>query len=612
MRKLIHSKFELDLSTFKISDTEENNWFSDGFFTKYSFPFEIELVDDIEIATGFISEYNSQNVETYFDLLYVHNDKIEKAILEIESYQQRLSCTLRFGFEQLPSFDKMLSELSLDKFTLPEGTTIYEHAEDVITKTFPEVNYNFPQIHVDKYDPADDLWLGFQGIINNRVDGAFLINEVIDDETFNRNVMQPLPYWTHILQRGMIDGGYILSGKILTDPRLQKACLFGDVDYYTAATVQEDIYISQVSEDASDVNYNNSQNAQASEYYSNTVLATPGKYNISGTIKCLRWSNFPTYFTIKYRNTVIWSQRSSSTGLFHGSEFRDYDIDVDFETIVDANPNDITIEGYQYFTTEQQIINLTVSAIRLNDALGAAIPTVTNENKIDLTRAVPNITFVEFIKVVKNWFNYDLSISGNYALMNPIEDAMNYSDAIDFSSKEVKYPYRKFSQGTSFLLKFQDIDNKDFKYLPVFHDNQGVQNSNFVTDDKTTTIEINGLPLPILTRTTAQTAYAFENNDSKVYLVKYDGLFNGNNLAQPISEYLIPSVHQEYWYKWFDFRIFAQGFRLNFKAWQEEFNDLKAKSKIYMYKRFHIVKSINKTEEKPELFSIEMETETLK
>jgi hypothetical protein len=612
MRKLIHSKFELDLSPFKISDTEENNWFSDSFFTKYSFPFEIDLVDDLDIALGFISEYNSQNVETYFDLLYIHNNKIEQAILEIESYQQRLSCTLRFGYEQLPSFDKLLSELSLDKFTLPSGTTIYEHAQTIITQTFPAVNYNFPQIHVDKYDPTDELWLGFEGIINNRVSGDFLINEVIGDETFNRNVMQPLPYWIHILQRGMIDGGYILSGKILTDPRLQKACLFGDVDYYTAATVQEDIFISQVSEDAAEINYSNWDKAKASKYFSNTVLATPGKYNISGTVKALRWSNFPTYFLIKYRNTTIWQQSSSSTNIFHGSEFRDYDVDINFETIVDANVNDITVEAYQYFTEEQQIMNLTISAIRLNDALGVSIPTVNNENKVDLTRAVPNITFLEFIKVVKNWFNYDLTTIGNYAVMNPIEDAMNYEEALDFSSKEVKFPFRKFSQGTSFLLKFQDIDNKDFKFLPVFHSNQGVESSNFVTDEKTTTIEINGLPLPLLTRTTAQTAYALENNDSKVYLVKYDGLFNGNNLAQPINEYEIAAVHKQYWYKWFDFRIFAQGFRVNFKAWQEEITNLKAKTKIYMYKRFHIIKSINKTEEKPELFTIEIETETLK
>jgi len=59
MRKLIHSKFELDLSPFKVSDTEENNWFSDSFFTKYSFPFEIDLTDDLDIALEFISQYNT-------------------------------------------------------------------------------------------------------------------------------------------------------------------------------------------------------------------------------------------------------------------------------------------------------------------------------------------------------------------------------------------------------------------------------------------------------------------------------------------------------------------------------------------------------------------------
>lgn len=613
MRKLIHSKFELDLSLFKISDTEENNWFSDSFFTKYSFPFEIDLEDDLDIALGFISQYNSENVETYFDLLYIHNDKIEKAVLEIESLEERLSCTLRFGFEQLPSFDKKLSELSLDKFDLPPGTTIYEHAETIITQTFPAVNYNFPQIHVDKYDPTDELWTGFEGIINNRVSGAFRVNEVIGDETFNRNVMQPLPYLIHILQRGMIDGGYTLAGKIMNDTRLQKACLFGDVDYYTAATSQEDIFVLQVSEDAVEVNYNNTKRLKASKYYYNVALGTPGKYNITGKIKVQKFSGFSTYFTIKYRNTVLFNYYSVSHPILKNLfEFKDVDVNIILETIVDLNVNDITIEGYQLFTTEQTIIDLSISAIRLNDALGAAIPTIINQNKIDLTRAVPEMTFVDLVKVIKNWFNYDLTINGNLAIMNPIEFEMNYSNAVDLSSKENKKPYRKFSQGTSFLLKFQDIDNKDFTYLPVFHYNQGYVNSNYVTDDKTTTIEINGLPLPLLSRTTAQSAYAFENNDSKVYLVKYDGLYNGNNLAQPADEYEIPAVHLEYWQKWFDFRIFAQGFRSTFKAWQEEIRDLKAKTKIFMYKRYHIIKTINKTEDKPEQFTVEITTEALK
>ena len=43
MRKIIHSNFELDLSTKKITDISENPIFSDKFSTKYSYPIEIDL-----------------------------------------------------------------------------------------------------------------------------------------------------------------------------------------------------------------------------------------------------------------------------------------------------------------------------------------------------------------------------------------------------------------------------------------------------------------------------------------------------------------------------------------------------------------------------------------
>lgn len=605
MRKLIHSNFELDLSPFKISDTEENNWFSDSFFTKYSFPFNIDLTDDLDIAFEFISFYNS-SPETYFDLLYVHNNKIEKAVFEIESHQDNLSCTLRFGFEQLPSFDKLLSELSLDKFTLPEGTTIYEHAQTIITQTWPAVNYNFPQVHVDKYDPTDPLWNGFESIINNRVAGVFLINTVdtVEDITYNRNVMQPLPYWIHILQRGMIDGGYTLSGKILTDARLKKACLFGDVDYFGKPTFQEAITISLMSDDGVNI-------GGTKKYYSNTIITIPGKYNISGTIKAMYRANFRAYFFIKYRNTILFSVYASSTSLFAGSTLRSFDVDVSFETIVDLNVNDITIESHQGFTKDESIIDLSITCIRLNDSTGVAIPTVSNEDKVDLTRAVPAITFLDFIKVVKNWFNYDLTIIGKLAIMNPIENEINYHDVEDLQFTEVKRPLRKFSQGTSFLLKFEDFDNEEFKFLPVFHSKESVVNSNYVTNEKTTTIEINAVPLPLLTRNGAQTAFALEQNDSKVFLVPYAGLYNGNNLAQPIEEYLLPAVHQQYWQKWFDFRINSHGFTWGFKAWNEQIANVKAKTKIFAYKKFHIIKTINKTEIAPDLYEVEIETEGL-
>ena len=609
MRKLIHSKFELDLSPFKISDTEDNNWFSDSFFTKYSFPFEIDLTEDLDVAFGFISFYNSAP-QTYFELLYVHNNKIEKAIFEIETHQVKLSCTVRFGYEQLPSFDKLLSELSLDKFDLPSGTSIYAHAETIITQTWPAVNYNFPQIHVDKYDPTEPLWNGFGNIINNRVSGAFLTNtvDVVEDITYNRNVMQPLPYWIHILQRGMIDGGYTLSGKILDDPRLKIATAFGDVDYFGKPTFQEAININQMSSDFSETNYNNNQRVQAYKFYANSVLTSPGKYNISGNFTLETFPKIYCFFRIKYRNTEIYNYNVQGT-LFNRNI--SVDIDINFETLVDLNPNDITIESYQSVSVDKSIFDLSITCLRLNDATGVAIPTVANENKIDLTKAVPDMKFVDFIAVVKNWFNYDLNIVGKMAVMNPIESEINYQNTVDLQFTEVKSPLRKFSQGISFLLKFADIDNKDFKFLPVFHSKESVLNSNYITNEKTTTIEINALPLPLLTRNNVQTAYALESNDSKFFLVPYSGMYNGNNLAQPIDNYLLPAVHLQYWKGWFNFRINSHGFTWPFKAWNEQILNLKAKTKIFAYKKYHIIKTVNKTEIQPNLYEVEIETEGL-
>lgn len=609
MRKLIHSKFELDLTPFKVSDTEENNWFSDSFFTKYSFPFNIDLTEDLDVAFDFISFYNS-SPQTYYELLYVHNNRIEKAIFEIESYQDNLSASLRFGFEQLPSFDKKLSELSLDKFDLPAGTTIYQHAQNVITQTWPAVNYNFPQIHVDKYDPTDALWNGFESIINNRVAGYFLTNTVdtVENITYNRNVMQPLPYWIHILQRGMIDGGYTLSGKILDDPRLKKACLFGDVDYFGKPTFQEAITVYKLSEDYSEINYNNGPRVKALQFNSLTLLANPGKYNISGTFNLVTFPKKFSYFYIKYRGKIIYKYEAKGS-LFN--RVRYIGVDLDFETIADLNPNELLIESYQSFSKEVTIFDLTIACLRLNDNTGVAIPTVANENKIDLTKAVPDINFVDFIKVVKNWFNYDLNIIDKLAIMNPIEDEIDYLYVEDLQFTEVKKPLRKFSQGMSFLLKFADIDNKDFKFLPVFHSKESVVNSNYIINDKTSNIEINALPLPLLTRKEVQTAYALEQNDSKVYLVPYAGLYNGNNLSQPIEEYLLPAVHLQYWKKWFNFRINSHGFTWGFLAWNEQIMNLKAKTKIFAYKRFHIIKTINRTEVKPSLYEVDIETEGL-
>jgi hypothetical protein len=635
MRKLIHSSFELDLSPFKISDTEENNWFSDNFFLKYSFPFEIDLEDDLDIAFGFISQYNSENVQTYFDLQYVHGDKIEIAVLEVESILEKLSCVLRYGFEQLPSFDKKLSDLSLEKKLLPTGMNIQQHAESIIAQTWPSVNYNFPQVHVDKYDTTDGVWEAFEGIINHRVAGAFLVNTLdeVEEIEYNRNVMQPMPYWIHILERGMIDSGYTLSGAILQDSRLRTACLFGDVDYFTETTKEEIAIVYLNNEwdtlDGQDNGY------QYVKFTKEIVITKKGDYQLLGDIDSINYSWHPLLDNNRKSRSFIHLaitkvNQGTESDVFRYDKGSDGDGDRQLgsaiiTTSVDASVSFevgdilriIKIEPSRDSNPSEspdnpEAISLTLIPIRYRNADGSPILTISNFNDIDLTKAVPAITFGDFIKVIKNWFNYDLDVVDKLAVMNPIEEEINYDNAEDLQFSEIKKPFRKFTKGSSFLLKFQDLESKKFTFLPVFQNRESILTSGYVTDEKTITIEINGLPLPMLNRNGSQSAYAFEENDSKVYLVKYDGIYNRNNLAQPSTDCEIPAVHMQSWKKWFEFRLLAQGFSWSFKAWEEQLTKIKAKRKIFAYNRYHIIKNINKTEDKPGLFIVEIETNTLK
>lgn len=613
MRKLIHSDFELDLSIYKISVVRENHWFSEDFFTKFSFPFDVDLTDEIDTFLGFISRYNSTDIKTYIELKYYHNNEIADAVLEVEQCQDKLSCVVYFGYDQLPNWDKKLSELPLEKFELPELTDIYQHAETIIPQTWPNVNYNFPQIHTDKIDPeSDDVWFAFEKIINNYKDGAFLINEVVagvggdDDITYNRNIMQPLPYWLHVLKKLFEDVGLTLTGDILSDPRFKKKLLYADVDYATTVT-QESVSIITTSED--NVESGTVGSSQFFRYEKIQTITNPGRYRIIGIVKIYNIPGVNSYVKIKYRNQVIWS--------FYNYSFFDSpkskQVNITFDTLVDILPNEITIESYQRAIENTSVIifQLDINPIRLHDAEGNPIPSIINKNEIDLTKAVPDMTCGELIKVIKNWYEYNLVVQGNQAIMNKIEGEINYDNAIDLSAFEVKYPLRKFKKGISFLKKFSDFDSKEYSFLPVFQDANGIVNSSFATTDKTQTIEVNALPLPLLVRNGVQTAHAFESNSSKPYAVFYQGLTEGLNLTQDPFDMLIPQVHETNSRKWFETRINSQEFTWPIRMFVEEFLKIKTDSKIYAYGRYHIVKTLNDTEVEPDEFEIEIETVTL-
>ena len=258
---------------------------------------------------------------------------------------------------------------------------------------------------------------------------------------------------------------------------------------------------------------------------------------------------------------------------------------------------------------DRLIMDLSINPIRLHDTSGTAIPTVLNPNQIDLSRSVPDITFGELVTTLKNWFNLSVDFFENEVIIDFVQDAVANAPIKDYSDFEVMTPVRKLQKGNSYLLQFQEVNSKEYVFLPVFQNNSIIANSGYKTNEKTTEVTINGYPLPVTFRNGIQTAHAFEQATDKVQLVLYDGTTDGLNLAKDSSDLLMPSIHELFHKEWFNRRINSQVFEWNFLADSFDLFDKTVKDKINCYGCVHLVKTINKTEISPEIFEVEIETE---
>ena len=604
MKKLIHSNWQLDLTPFNISETEENSDFSDNLFSKISLPFEIDLTDHLDIAFDFISSYNTSPA-TLYNVKYQDGNNIFDAVFEIlEESGRKLQCSYEFGLDQFPSWDKKLAELSLHNFDLPEGTNIYQHAETLLAQSYPAVDYCFPMIHAEYIDTTDELWVNFEKIINNRKENAFVQNTIDVEELiyYNRNYMQPLPFWLYILKKGVEDGGFTLHGDVLTDPVLLKKAVFSPRDYFSFLEKTSE-FITQAGKD-----YNNIISSYGEDdycYYSKTTtIVKKGKYLLQGTVNVDFGNDF---FSLEKDVSIVFN----GTEIFYENNFSGEIFNIGLYLTV--NSDSTLVYGARTFNAgEELVVDLELICLVEFDAALQPIPNVSNFNAVNLKQAVPDINFSDFVNATRRWRNYSFEPRGKEIWMNRITDSIVQQSTDSLEDHEVQFPLRKFQQGMSFLLKFMDVDTKTYTWQKVFHNITGFVTDNYQVDSKTNTIEINAVPLPMTNKRNITTATAFEKDETKIYAVFYEGLQNSKNVTTDPSEMLLPQVHLDCWDKWFRFRINAVNFKWSFLAEEIKMHFLKVRSKVYAYKNIHVVKSIVKTQVNSDIVEIEVETEAIK
>lgn len=602
MHKVTTSNFEIDLSSYGISIQEENSWFSDTFFTKYSYPFDLVITGEINRYLGDILSFDSKSSKTIVPCQYVFYNKIENAELIFEQIlNDTASVSLKYGMDEFPNFDKNLNELDLE---YKEVLNIYTEAEQKVRKTYPETNYNFPQVHTDKYDPESVEYHEFRKIINNRLDGAFLQNTVEvedgEDVMFNRNIIQPMPYLMYILKKCFLFSGLELKGDILEDQLLDTILVYTEKEPFVSQNFTPLIlsfYVDELSDGGG-----------IGERYlirRSVNILQPGKYNIIGEFGLIGWGNGsnPATFKIFKDNVLLYLKNENQTGL--------HNADLDF--VLQSGSCEIIIESYSSMRADiyPTVFDFQVLPIYFINSSGEKETNLLNENKIDLKKNVPNMTIGTFVNNVLNMFNYDVdSVNSEEIYINRIEQSIQKNEIYDLSHFENINVVRKPTADMSFLLKYDEegdidlggfyIDKKETRYVTKEFNKQ-VQNS----------IGIAIYPLQNELIGNVFTAKSVQSSEDKLCFVMYSGLQNENNYTIDPIALAIPNLVSVYHDKWLRNRVNSVEYNITFIGSVNDIVNLDTKKRGFFFNNIHLFKNITKNQLKNELFEIEIESETL-
>ena len=607
--KCIHDDFELDLSAYEITITEENQWFSDRFFTKYSFPIDVDLSDALNETFGQLLDMAVEEPTTYYEVFLFMDDTHAQAILEVlEVVDRRASIQISFGFEQFPNWNKKLAELPLQVINVGEALAF--HAEDIIDKTWPAVNYNFVQVHTPRFDPGTERWNGFEGIVNHYRDGAFLLNEFDVEENiiYNRNVMIPMAYYMHVLVQGFADAGYQLQGDVLQDADLLKMLFYKEAEEYINANIDGFEYEANINSFDSMVTvvyrygaFNINRATRQLAVYNDTIAFTKrGRYKISGVVY-LRRQFSDARAEIYYKGQLLKRYYADYIRQNSWSETVRY---VDINVDVDDINQTVSLQNRQLpnaYINEQLVDDailwdLTITPLAIYDENGELVPPVINSEKVDLTKVVPDVSFGDFVTAIKNWKNMDIKIQGNVVRMDYIEPQMEVNEVVDLRRYDQRAPRRRFKQGDDYRLKFKDISAEGYAPESMYISVHGATTDPLLGDEETKSIEINAVPFPLRLLNNVETAYAVDDGKGKITAVLYAGAVGVANLAEDPEEIMVPRIYEKHYARWVPFRIKSQSFTTNFNADALALKEVTVQSKVIMYNKLFLVRSITKTD----------------
>lgn len=614
--KLFSQNKILDLSKQKVSIKESNYKVSDKMSTKYFFPFEIYIDEEFIQSFGDYESYESWALDNNIEGTLFFENYLSEAKLDIQSVEGKyLAGQIDFGFEDLPNWEKKLSELSWEKFSVAD---IHVYAKDVCAKKYPQTNFNFPRIFTSKYSPDEKMWDAFNGYYNDlNVSANEMRRNYVDSSgnIFNQNIIHPCVHFIYMLKKCFLDAGFTLKGEILTDPMFQDAWVFSGTEYFGKVSQfqnsfklnMNDFYKKEQTYWYS-VNYNGILQGYYYNrfFYSEDVpLDFTDKVFVNGRFKMKVLQKTNLKCKIQLNGNDVWS---------HDQFYWDYsDLNLPFSielNVSNANLKFLVEGGIMNFNENYDVLSYDLKS---SSIVTTGTPTsnddavVENKNEIDLARAVPDMKVGELINITRNWFNYGFLIQEKNIWMDKI--GVEPTNVKNFEVSEIKNPKRTFLKKRSFVLKHSDIDG-DNQLNSIYYDKSGATINKAAVED-TTVIEINGYPMPIekVKTNSPLTASVKRDDSSCLALVFYNGLVGGENNAVAKPQATFPDLFYSNWEKWLRQRVNGAEYNWSFKIPADELG-VKINDYIFCYNNVHIITSWTK-DLSENTYTIEITTETV-
>lgn len=602
---------EVPLHQTLFTFVEENPRFKDSFWTNYTLPIEYHYSRDFLSKFGQYSSLHNTNLKRFHEGVHIFEGRPRKGKLEIMEFKKdSIKFQIDSGFENLPNFDTQLKDLPLLDIKVDD---IYDHANEIVSKKYPDTDYNFPKLYTNNYNLEDEAYKHFDSMINNRIDlenssgKVFTRNRIENDmDVYNKNIIHPLPYLLYVLITGFRDAGFRLEGEILEDPHLKQRLIWSGLNYHDTGD-QKEHKVNIFQEEF--VNMNRTRG----EWVKKIKVPAPGRYNIILTSipKNQRdeWETGIVYISSNnvkaFKNRIQFTFKESSQRKDHTFDITEEEAEAGAEIVFNYNG---VVGKNQYDDRGKNlgVMQIAIAPIRQHSANGVPIPYIFNRNRVNLKKSVPDITFGELVTIIKNLRNYDLHFDGNKAIMNTIKVVDNGDDLKDFRSFEVNNPLRMFNEKVSFNITFPDNEATETKNIYI--DEKGYHINHKNIPSTTTEININMFCLPMTMFRGAWTAQAYE--DSSLMLVYYDGLneYGDNHAKNPPG--LMDNDLANHLYPWFKNRLTNFVYKWSFITEKNKIRQYDIRSQIFCYGKRHLIKSWTKKSLSESVYAVEIETET--